>query len=126
MNFITYSIKELMRHIKKLHIHNWECIDIFDSSNYNIPEGRSIEIYKCCKCGKYRYSNIGIIDWLDKEMLRIDESDYLSIKESSNKYMTLLKRREDIEKLKEESKRIVYKRPLISIGYRRRYGIWIW
>lgn len=123
MNFITYLVKELMRNIKKLHIHNWECIDIFDSSNYNIPEGRSIEIYKCCKCGKYRYSHIGIVDWLDKEMLRIDESDYLDLKESSNIYLAFIERKEKIEKLKEESKRIAYKRPLFLIGYRRRYGI---
>lgn len=110
MEFIMDLIKEFIKCIKNLHIHSWECISIFDSSNCNVPEGRRLAIYKCRKCGKYRYSNIGIVNWLDKEMIDINESDYLKLKESSNKHMDSLKRKEIIKALKEESKRIVYKR----------------
>lgn len=80
MKFIKYIIKELIIYIKSLHFHKWECIDIFDSSNCNLSEGRELIIYTCPKCEEYRYRNVGIVDWLDKEMIKTTKKEYLILK----------------------------------------------
>lgn len=116
MKLIKYIIKELIVYIKNFHIHKWECIDIFDSSNCTIPEGRSLMVYVCPKCEEYRYTNVGVFDWLDKEMFKITKKEYLELKKASERYVSAVKREDIIRKIKEESKRIIYKRTIKGRG----------